>query len=290
MRSEIKPVFEPLSGREVLAVKAASISRSLARMLVRPVVRDTGKVAREYHGGHWARVLAERQWESTSGLEAFLIGHDQTPIIAKVDGQICRIKRAEYYRYRIDALAQLIGSSLGDEHDIVEVGCGFGYNLFGLALSFPNLRLTGVDISANGIEAARAIARHFGISNRVQFELLDVTKPDDRNFALLNGRACFTYFCLEQIPYDVEQVVKNILMAKPSRVLHVEPTTKASGYGRRDWVNYLYVKSMDYQSRLFTVLRELDQAGHLHLLRTGQIPFAPTIQNDGFSATWEPIG
>lgn len=290
MTLESKPLLEALSGREVLAAKVASISRSLARILVRPVVRDTGKVAREYHGGHWARVLAERPWESTSSLETFLIGADQTPIIAKVDGQICRIKRAEYYRYRIDALANLIGSSLGGEHDIVELGCGFGYNLFGLALSFPNRRLTGVDISANGIEAARAIARHFDISDRVQFELLDLTKPDDRNFSLLRARACFTYFCLEQIPYEVEQVVKNILIAQPSRVLHVEPTADDADYGRRNWVNYLYVKSMDYQSRLFAVLRELDKAGHLHVLRTGPIPFAPTIQNDGFTALWEPIG
>lgn len=289
MTLEFKPLLEPLSGREVFAAKAASISRSVARIMVRPVVRDPGKVASEYHGGHWARVLAERQWESTSSLEAFLIGRDQTPIIAKVDGRVCRIKRIEYYRYRIDALAHLVRSSLGDQRDIVELGCGFGYNLFGLALSFPNLRLTGVDISANGIEAARAIARHFGISDRVQFEMLDLTKPDDPNFALLNGRNCFTYFCLEQIPYDVEQVITNILMAKPSRVLHVEPTSEDSGHGKRDWVNYFYVKSMDYQSRLFTVLRELDKARRLHLLRTGRVPFAPTIQNNGFTAIWGPV-
>lgn len=290
MVSELKPAFEPLSRHEVIAANAASISRSLARMLIRPVVRNREKVASEYHSGHWARILSERKWERASSLEEFLAGTDKTPIIAKVEGQICRIARDEYYRYRIGALAQVIGAALGEEHDIVELGCGFGYNLFGLALAFPALRLTGLDISANGIEAARAIARHFGVSDRVQFEMLDVTKPDHPNFALLNGRACFTYFCLEQIPYDVEQVIMNVLKAGPCRVLHVEPTTECLGFGRHDWANYLYVKSMDYQSRLFGVLRNLDKTGRLHLLRTGRIPFAPTIQNDGFSAIWEPLG
>jgi hypothetical protein len=47
---------------------------------------------------------------------------------------------------------------------------------------------------------------------------------------------------------------------------------------------------MDYQNRLFGLLRMLDRKGDLRLLHVGRAPFAPTLQNDGFVATWEPCG
>jgi hypothetical protein len=45
---------------------------------------------------------------------------------------------------------------------------------------------------------------------------------------------------------------------------------------------------MDYQSALFGVLRQMEGERLLRVLATGRVPFAPSLQNDGFFAAWEP--
>ncbi|MDP6691505.1 MAG: class I SAM-dependent methyltransferase [Alphaproteobacteria bacterium] len=43
---------------------------------------------------------------------------------------------------------------------VLEVGCGMGVNLFVLAARFPEIRFHGIDLTASGIEAIRAMAEH----------------------------------------------------------------------------------------------------------------------------------
>lgn len=290
MIPEYKPLAEPLSRSESFVTAVTSISRSLLRMIMRPAIRDRGKVDREYDGGHWAQVLEERQWEHASGLKEFLVGTRTLPLVAKVEDRVCHLRSNEYYRYRLGAFARIIQSKFGEPKEIVELGCGYGYNLFSLALAFPHLRLIGLDISSNGITAARAIARYFGLEDRMQFAHLDLTRMDDPNYSLIQGREVFSFYCLEQIPHETEQVVKNIIAAGPRRIMHIEPAAEfLNGWRPRDWVNYLYVKSMDYQIRLLHVLRKLEQAGFLNIKNIENLPFAPTIQNDGIIVIWEPV-
>jgi 2-polyprenyl-3-methyl-5-hydroxy-6-metoxy-1,4-benzoquinol methylase len=56
--------------------------------------------------------------------------------------------------------------------DAVDVGCGSGRASLLLAKTFPGSRFTGVDCSAEGIEAGRAEAARLGLDN-VRFELQD---------------------------------------------------------------------------------------------------------------------
>ncbi|HUP93653.1 MAG TPA: class I SAM-dependent methyltransferase [Burkholderiales bacterium] len=243
----------------------------------------------EYDAGNWARVRRERAWERAGSLEEFLIGERTDMIVARVEGAPMRLPCRDYYRHRLGALGRLVMPHL-EGAELVELGCGFGYNLFALALAFPGRRFLGLDISPNGIETGRAIAAHFGLADRIHFDFLDLTKAGDRNFALLRGRFCLTFFCLEQIPYSIEAVVRNIARAQPRRVLHVEPSIELLDLRRPgDWANYAFVKSMDYQSDLFRLLPRLAAAGELRVLEVGRADFAPTLQNTGFTAVWEPV-
>ena len=56
-------------------------------------------------------------------------------MIAKVDGQVVEIAANEYYRWRLSALLDAVSEHVDDDDQIVELGCGFGYNLFALALA-----------------------------------------------------------------------------------------------------------------------------------------------------------
>jgi hypothetical protein len=281
-------LFEQMSSLNVALVHAKSIVRSFGRTFLKRVRRDRQRVMDEYDVGHWARARIDRAWERAGSLEEFLIGERGDVIVARVEGVPTRLPCREYYRYRLRALPQLVTRHL-ESDEIVELGCGAGYNLFALSLAFPDRRFMGFDISPNGIETGRAIAAHFGLGERIGFDFLDLTKAGDPNFALLDGRCCFTFFCLEQIPYSIDAVVRNIARARPRRVLHVEPSTELLDLRRPgDWANYAFVKSMDYQSDLFRLLPRLAAAGELRVMAFDRAEFAPTLQNTGFTAVWEP--
>jgi hypothetical protein len=280
---------ETIGALERMGHYAADIAKSACRLVVRPTLRTGDVVSAEYDGGHWKRVLTSREWERHADLASFLIGSNTSQRLCVINQQIVRVPTSVYYQYRLRALPELISSLAGGVRGIVELGAGVGHNIFTLLLSDQFDSARGFDISENGIRAGNLVARHFGLTERACFDRLDLTQPDDPNLVRIRNQTVFTYFCIEQIPYSVEKLVSNLISARPRRVIHVEPTTELLDLTRvRDFVSYLYIKSVDYQTRLFTHLEELARRGDIRILRRMRMPFAPTIHNDGFVISWEP--
>lgn len=276
---------------QLASAVAGDLLRSTARLVARRARRHREMVAAEYDGGHWKGMLERRPWLSTRDLEGFLEGTDATDRLAKLDGEVFKLPTHEYYRRRIALLQDLLQREAGGANELVEVGCGFGYNLFSLSLDPLWRRLEGLDISSNALAAGSAIARHFGLTPRIDFHALDITDPAHPGFRRIEGRTVFTFFCIEQVPYAVEKVVENLLAHRPRRVIHVEPTTERLAVWRPlDLLNYLYVKSVDYQTRLFTLVEGLASRGRVRILTDRRSGFSPTIHNEGFVLTWEPTG
>jgi hypothetical protein len=278
-----------LATHEIVGAHAASIARSCARLAVGRIRRTPSLVAVEYDRGLWSRFYRERTWERASSLEAFLVGNGQKPLTAWVDKRPCRISQRDYYRYRLTALAVLVESSLGDTEDLIELGSGYGYNLFALSLAFPNRRFIGLDISPAGVATGRAIAEHFGLQERIEFDLIDLVDPHHANYAKVSGRVVLTYFCLEQLPAEIGNILRNISRAGPNRVMHVEPAAELLSVWRpAHWANLLYVWSKHYQASLLGHLRQMRDEGKIELIRTERVSFAPTIQQIGLLASWAP--
>src|ERR1700761_3674091 len=144
---------------------AANVARSFGRMALKNRRRTRGVVDSEYNGGTWERILAERSGFGTQTMEEFLAGKDNAPRLAKVDGQIVQLSTRDYYRYRIGALSELMAKHAGEARSLLVLGSGFGYNLFSLSLDPRWTKLVGFDISPNGIEAGRQIAKHFELDD-----------------------------------------------------------------------------------------------------------------------------
>lgn len=281
---------QPLSARGLFSCYIQDLTRSVARMAIRRTRRTKDQVESEYHAGHWQRMRVDRPWIQFSDLTEFIVGSDRQLRIAKACGQVVEIATDEYYRLRLSALEQVMAVQAGDVDELVELGCGFGYNLFSLALANRWQVFTGFDISENGIAAARDIASHFGFAESMQFGLLDLTDPNHANFSQITGKTVFTCFCIEQVPKAVELVISNIIAQCPKRVIHIEPTTELLKFWRpMDLLNLVYVKSVDYQSHLFTVLGAMEARRKIRILDKARMDWAPTIHNDGFMITWEPV-
>jgi hypothetical protein len=280
---------KPASRAELAHAYLTDLARSLGRMVLKHRRRTSDVVDAEYNSGTWGRVLEERSWLRTQSLGDFLVGRSETKLLAKVDGQIVGLPASDYYRYRIGALNELLARQAGAADSLLELGAGFGYNLFSLSLDPRWRKLRGLDISPNGIAAGRQIAGHFQLSDRISFGRIDLTEPDDPGFGDLAGATVFTYFCLEQIPHRIESVIDHILRARPARVINIEPGVHMLRLTQpRDFASRVYIKSMDYQTLLFKLLDMLETRGTIRVLARERMGFAPTLHNDGQLYAWEP--
>ncbi|RXH12126.1 SAM-dependent methyltransferase [Bradyrhizobium guangzhouense] len=281
--------FAPASLSDKATSYALDAARSIGRLAIRRVKRTADVVDSEYNLTHWQRMLSEKTWTTAGSIAEFLIPRNPARELRKVDNQICRIAADDYYRYRVKALCDLLARHAGGAPEIVELGAGCGINLLSLHLNHPDWRLHGFDIAPNGIAAGREIASHFGLSDRISLDRIDLTDGADPNYPAIRDQVVFTYFCIEQIPYDVRKVVDNVIAARPARVINIEPTTELLNLASpRDIVSYLYIRSVDYQTQLFSTLDEYERRGRVRILARERMPFAPTIHNDGFLYCWEP--
>ena len=174
--------------------------------------------------------------------------------------------------------------------ELVELGGGFGANLFALALGEKKWnRLIGLDISQNAIQAGREIASHFALPQQISFDRIDIIKGSDSTFRHLRGRPVLTYYCLEQLKHDTRIVIENILQAGPSRVIHIEPTFELLHLSSlKDMVTYLYIVRKDYQNNLLSTLKEYERKGKVKVVMVQRLYYAPTVRNDPTLICWEP--
>jgi hypothetical protein len=288
--NDILESLSPASLPDRAITYAVDVAKSVYRLVLRRMERTQDKVNSEYNLVNWQKVLSNKAWLKAKTIPDFLAPPDSNERLRKVDGRILRISAQKYYEYRIGALGDLIAPYCRDAGGIVELGTGYGYNLFSLHHSHPEWMLKGFDIASNGIAAGREIADHFGLTGKISFNRIDLTDASDPNLAAITNEVVFTYFCIEQIPYDVRKVIDNIIAAKPKRVINIEPTTELLNLSHpRDMVSLLYIRSVDYQTQLFTTLDELERQGRIRIIARERMPFAPSINNDGFLYCWEPI-
>ena len=79
-----------------------------------------------------------------------------------------------------------LGERLEAGIDVIDIGCGCGHAINVLAKAFPSSRFHGLDMSDEGIAAARAEATAWGLGN-VRFEVGDATSLSAASFDLITA-------------------------------------------------------------------------------------------------------
>lgn len=107
---------------------------------------------------------------------------------------------------------------------VVELGCMDGFNLLNLALTVPTVTCVGVDVNEAAITEARQRAVHFGVADRVRFE---VGMVEDVALPAASFDAVLLLEILEHVidPYNV-LAVANKLVADGGRVYLSAPMTE----------------------------------------------------------------
>ncbi len=186
---------------------------------------------------------------------------------------------------------------------VLELGCGAGANLLGMAYGLPGARLIGLDLAPSAIEEASSDARALGLNN-VQFDVADVRDVSAR------GLGEFDYVIAHGLYAWIDQDAREALMATCAAhlardgIAYVSFNAHPGGHFRRSLRELALWHTRNYEDpaqraqrsrELFASLRSLrdesDPWGALLAAELPELSVAPTdhLVHDLLNEDWEPV-
>lgn len=101
-------------------------------------------------------------------------------------------------------------TGLSNIYDVLDIACGPGGWVHEVAHSYPEMEVTGIDISKRMVEYARAHARVRKLDN-AHFRVMDALKPlgfPDKSFDLVNARTIFAFMPPAVWPRLIEECMR----------------------------------------------------------------------------------
>jgi SAM-dependent methyltransferase len=249
--------------------------------------RTRAKVEAEYDAEKYANCLAyltDHPDATREDLRTFEFGPDDETICISRSGHLFSCTRAHARALYVDLLAETMGSAISASGAVVELGCGYGYNLGRLAERFPGPVYRGGDYSAKAVEIAGALYRD---RDDVAVERFDFYETP---YSLLDGLpeplTVFTAHSLEQVPHA--GTVLDALVALGGRigwVFHFEPLHDLGDDSLLGLMRRRYDELNDYNRDLAQQLRGRDDVC-VHRLEADALGLNP-LHPVGI-AHWEP--
>jgi SAM-dependent methyltransferase len=166
------------------------------------------------------------------------------PQLAVIKGRLVHAPGRVVRAAVVDELARHMADL--DPKTVLEVGSGDGNNCPLLLERFPDLTFNGVDISPRRVEFARGRHKEFGArANWHVGSALSLPFADD-SFDVV-----YSMYCLEQLPVEYKDAVREMMRVARKRVIFVEPLPEHAGLGQ-----WLVALSRDFLRGLTAFLEE----------------------------------
>lgn len=120
---------------------------------------------------------------------------------------------------------------------VADIGCGEGWSSIAVALGFPQVRVDGIDLDPESVEAARRHAKAHGVEDRVTFRSGDASWVGDSHaYDLVTA-----YECVHDMANPVEVLTAMRQLAKPGAPVVVMDEKVAERFGTEpDPVEQMY--------------------------------------------------
>lgn len=224
----------------------------LAKLIItKRIKRNKMLIDSEYDLGYYKKMLDEGTWEKMTLDDLVSInlfaGYDENEIPVLINDKWSKMPYQEWYRKSTEEFSSYIKKYVENER-IVELGCGYGRNLFLLRhAGLPN-ELIGYDVSKNGIQLAKVLNQKHNLG--ISFDTLDLTKPIPKD--IVENSTVITYAALEQLKSYVPRIINELRFAK--QIIHFENVEKPTSL--QGLANVIYKKTQDYQNNLLESLKE----------------------------------
>lgn len=249
-------------------------------------------VLKSYDQSTWKKILEKEPWKNAKTLTIFV----DTPMekifgdnienkwLGVINGKLSLFSYNTKSKLQKQLLTETLKKFVKNNDKIIEIGCGYGRNLFSLRDQGFQNEITGYDFSENSISAAKKINNYF--NSEINFDVVDMTK--DLRSKNLKNKLIFTFHSFEQIKYDTKTVIEDLINSDVSQVIHFEPISELYGYDVRDITSFLYIKARDYQDNLLKTLKDFEKIGKLKILQCERTNFAENPFHETCLIRWTP--
>jgi ubiquinone/menaquinone biosynthesis C-methylase UbiE len=141
---------------------------------------------------------------------------------------------------------------LSSIHAILDIGCGPGGWVLDVAREYPEIEVTGIDISQTMVDYARAHGRARGFSN-ARFKIMNALKPlefPDNSFDLVNARTITAFMYPAAWPVLLKEVMR---ICRPGGIIRLTegelPLTNSVAY---ETLNGMLSRAMYLAQRTFS--------------------------------------
>ena len=242
------------------------------------------KVVKGYEW-HWGLVLDSQEWKKKDFQEFnFPKKNKRVSITTLIDNKICQIRYFDYTIYRPMRIYKILKEFTEKDDVIVELGFGWGWNLFNMIAFGLENKLEGCEITENGFNSCKIINQHYQCN--LKLEKLDLTK----NFGVdkFKEKTLFTHYAMEAMKYDTKKVLENILISKPKQVIHIEPIYELYNNNLRDITSKLYIEYSNYQDNLLKTLQELESEDKIEIKDIRRLGYGHKSEHEASMIRWIP--
>ena len=213
-----------------------------------PPVRDAAKNAAEYDQGKFDLLL---KWHKEHGGDPAAVRAFETrggaEVAVSVGDALAVLPRAEAFARHDALIADSLAPSLAGAASVVELGCGWGYNLWDLARRFAGPAYSGAESSANAIK----LAARFGVEVRPS----DLLADDFRWLAKLpRPLVVFTVYAVAVLP-TFGPALRRLAAAGPLDCFHFEPVLGLCDDSLLGLLRRKYAEANDYNRDLWDALK-----------------------------------
>jgi SAM-dependent methyltransferase len=253
--------------------------------------RTVDKVEQEYNKDKYARCL-EYYTQATSQLSPEQMKQfelEYTPDSdwnISIHNDIFRTTFADARKRHYDLLIQHLTKAISQSATVVELGCGYGYNLWMLQNHFrTNCHWLGGEYSTNAVSLANKLYADNPNLNVTTFNFYDEI------YTLLQQVpppiTIYTMHALEQIP-DAAHIIQTLMENRDiiHSVFHFEPIYELHDDSLMGLMRRRYTEMNDYNTNLLTQLKQNDQ--HIQIEHTSSDVFGLSPFNPTSIVEWRP--
>ncbi len=254
--------------------------------------RTTNQISKEYEHDIYETLLQNKIWDD-SDLESICYTRFINNKIENNSTQTSFIYNDNFFKTELYEIKKIYTSQIikkmkqftSKSEIICELGCGFGKNLFLLRLDGFKNSLEGYDLSKNAISIANKINLKF--NTNIKFDCFNMIQDIPK--INLENKTIFTHLSLEQLKYDLESIILNLINSKASQIIHFEHVSEMYSFSLRHIASKIYYSNRDYQSNLYKILIKFEKQKLLKITDIEKFPFTFNPSHEMGFIRWVPL-